>query len=132
MGFEASFEDWWADVQAFAEQNRLPTHYVEEEFILDGEFVPVHLSFEQDYSEEEIETMWKELQAEQEVISDEEMADMKKAAEAYAREVDERPEHLKSIEDVVLDSIMDEIAMEDLYQQIRDAEDDKQWDDPLM
>ncbi len=125
MGFEASFEDWWADVNAFAEQNRLPTHYVEEEFIIDGEFLPVHLKFEQDYSEEEIEKMWSELQAEQELISDEEMAEMKNEAAAYAQE-------LKSVEDVVLDSIMDEMAMEDLYDQIRDAQDDKEWDDPLM
>ena len=42
------FERFWADVEAFAEQNRLPTHYVEEEFIIDGELIPVHLKWDED------------------------------------------------------------------------------------
>ena len=42
------FEDWWADVKAFAEQNRISTSYVEDEFILDGEFIPVHLQWYED------------------------------------------------------------------------------------
>ena len=37
-----SFEAWWEDtVMAFALENGLPIHYVEEEFIIDGELVPV-------------------------------------------------------------------------------------------
>lgn len=47
-----SFEHWWSEVEAFAEQNRLPTHYVEEEFIIDGELFPVHLEWQEDVSPE--------------------------------------------------------------------------------
>ena len=43
-----TFEEFWEDVKAFAEQNRLATSYVEAEFIVDGEFIPVHLQFDDD------------------------------------------------------------------------------------
>ena len=42
------FEEFWKEVEAYACQYLLPTHYVEEEFILDGEFIPVHLDYEHD------------------------------------------------------------------------------------
>ena len=44
------FESWWEDIQAFAEQNRITTQYVEDEFILDGEFFAVHLEWQEDES----------------------------------------------------------------------------------
>ena len=43
-----TFEDFWVEVEAFAEQNRLATSYVESEFILDGELFPVHLKWHED------------------------------------------------------------------------------------
>ena len=47
-----SFEDFWDEVKAFAEQNRLSTEYVEDEFILDGELLPVHLQWQDELNEE--------------------------------------------------------------------------------
>ena len=38
-----TFEEWWANVEAFADQYGMSYTHVEEEFIIDGEFVPVHL-----------------------------------------------------------------------------------------
>ena len=43
-----NFEDFWAEVEAFANQYRLPLHYVEEEFVIDGELIAVHLTFDED------------------------------------------------------------------------------------
>jgi len=43
-----TFEDFWEDICAFAEQNRISTDYVEQEFILDGRFIPVHLEWDID------------------------------------------------------------------------------------
>ena len=43
-----TFEDFWVEVEAFAEQNRITTSYVEEEFIIDGAFIPVHLKWQED------------------------------------------------------------------------------------
>ena len=43
-----TFEDFWSEVEAFAEQNRLTTSYVEDEFILDGELIPIHLKWHED------------------------------------------------------------------------------------
>ena len=35
-----SFEAWWEDtVMTFAHEHNLPLHYVEEEFIIDGELI---------------------------------------------------------------------------------------------
>lgn len=45
---ESEFWEFWLEVQAFAEQYRLSTRYVEEEFVVDGELVPVHLTFPED------------------------------------------------------------------------------------
>ena len=39
----ANFDDFWADVEKYAEKYELPTGYVESEFIIDGEFKPVDL-----------------------------------------------------------------------------------------
>ncbi len=44
---ELDFWDFWSEVQAFAEQYQLSTRYVEEEFLIDGELVPVHLEFDE-------------------------------------------------------------------------------------
>jgi len=35
------FEEFWQEVEAFAKEHNLPTRYVEEEFILDGELITV-------------------------------------------------------------------------------------------
>ena len=43
------FEEWWQEIEAYAEQYRLSLCFVEEEFILDGEFIPIHLVFEDDH-----------------------------------------------------------------------------------
>ena len=45
---QSDFWQFWSEVQAFAEQYRLTTRYVEEEFLIDGELVPVHLDFDDD------------------------------------------------------------------------------------
>ena len=45
---QSDFWQFWEEVQAFAEQYRLTTRYVEEEFLIDGELVPVHLNFDDD------------------------------------------------------------------------------------
>ena len=47
---ELDYDFWlfWEEVRGFADQYRLSTRYVEEEFILDGELIPVHLTFEDD------------------------------------------------------------------------------------
>ena len=39
---------FWEEVKAFADQYRLSTRYVEEEFLIDGELIPVHLTFPDD------------------------------------------------------------------------------------
>ena len=44
---DADFWVFWAEVQAYADQYGISTRYVEEEFIIDGEFVPVHLNFDE-------------------------------------------------------------------------------------
>ena len=49
--YEAEFDEFWREVEAYAQEHRLTTRYVEEEFIVDGEFIPVHLSY--DLEEEE-------------------------------------------------------------------------------
>ena len=38
---ELTFEDFWKDVEDYAKQQGLPVHYVEEEFIIDGEFIVI-------------------------------------------------------------------------------------------
>ena len=43
-----NFDEFWAEVKAFADQYRLSYSYVEEEFVIDGELVPVHLTFPDD------------------------------------------------------------------------------------
>ena len=42
------FEVFWEEVKGFADQYRLSYAYVEEEFVIDGELVPVHLTFPDD------------------------------------------------------------------------------------
>lgn len=43
-----TFEDYWNDIQAFAENNHINTEYVEDEFILEGDFIPVNLKFDEE------------------------------------------------------------------------------------
>ena len=45
---ELALDFWlfWEEVKAFADQYRLSTRYVEEEFLIDGELIPVHLTFD--------------------------------------------------------------------------------------
>ena len=43
-----NFECFWEDVTAFAEQYRLPVSYVEEEFVIEGELIAVHLNYPED------------------------------------------------------------------------------------
>ena len=38
---ELTFEDFWKDVEDYAKQHDLPVHYVEEEFIINGEFIVI-------------------------------------------------------------------------------------------
>ena len=45
---ENDFLDYWEEIKAFAEQNRLSVSYVEDEFLIDGELFPVHLTFQED------------------------------------------------------------------------------------
>ena len=45
---ESDFWVFWEEIRAFADQYRLSTRYVEEEFLIDGELVPVHLTFPDD------------------------------------------------------------------------------------
>ena len=40
-GFELTFESFWEEVEEFAKTVGLSTTYVEEEFIIDGEFIAV-------------------------------------------------------------------------------------------
>ena len=42
------FEVFWEEVKGFADQYRLSYSYVEEEFVIDGELIPVHLTFPDD------------------------------------------------------------------------------------
>ena len=48
LSFEFTFEMFWEEVEAYAEQNRLSTSYVEEEFIIDGVLHVVQLDWCQD------------------------------------------------------------------------------------
>jgi len=45
---ESDFWEYWEEIRAFAEQNRLSVCYVEDEFLIDGELFPVHLTFQED------------------------------------------------------------------------------------
>ena len=40
-GFETTFESFWEEVEEYAKQMNLHSSYVEEEFVIDGEFIPV-------------------------------------------------------------------------------------------
>ncbi len=39
------FEDWWKEVEAYAEKTGLTTSYLEEEFIIEGELHKVNINF---------------------------------------------------------------------------------------
>ena len=45
---DSDFWVFWAELQAYADQYNLTTRYVEEEFLIDGELVPVHLNYDID------------------------------------------------------------------------------------
>ena len=42
----ANFDDFWADVEKYAQKVGVSTRYIEEEFIIDGEFIQVDLKNE--------------------------------------------------------------------------------------
>lgn len=39
------FEDWWKEVEAYAEKTGLTTSYLEEEFIIEGELIKVNINY---------------------------------------------------------------------------------------
>ena len=41
------FNEFWLEIEAYADEHRIPTRYVEEEFILEGEFLPIPLTYEE-------------------------------------------------------------------------------------
>ena len=43
-----NFDQWWEEVKAYADQYQMSYAYVEEEFVIDGELIPVHLNFDHD------------------------------------------------------------------------------------
>ena len=43
-----SFDEFWEEVKGFADQYNLSYTYVEEEFVIDGQLVPVHLHMDDD------------------------------------------------------------------------------------
>jgi hypothetical protein len=43
-----NFDEFWEECKAFADQYRLSYAYVEEEFVIDGTLVPIHLTFPDD------------------------------------------------------------------------------------
>ena len=45
---ESEFESFWAEVEAYATEHCLPTRYVEEEFLLDGAFEPISVTYQHD------------------------------------------------------------------------------------
>ena len=48
---ELDFLTFWSELQAYADQYNLTTRYVEEEFLIDGELIPVHLNFDDEDEE---------------------------------------------------------------------------------
>ena len=46
--YEAEFEDFWLEVEAYATEHCLPTRYVEEEFIVEGEFQAIPVQYMHD------------------------------------------------------------------------------------
>ena len=45
-----TFEEWWEEVKAYADEHRLSYTHCEEEFIIEGVFYPVGLLYEKDYA----------------------------------------------------------------------------------
>ena len=45
--FGDEFNEFWLEIEAYANEHRIPTRYVEEEFILEGEFLPIPLTYEE-------------------------------------------------------------------------------------
>ena len=42
------FDAFWEEVKAYADQYRLSYTYVEEEFVIDGQLIPIHLVMDDD------------------------------------------------------------------------------------
>ena len=40
-----TFEDFWEEVEEYAEKTGLDTSYLEQEFILDGELIKVNINY---------------------------------------------------------------------------------------
>ena len=55
--FEAEFDSFWNEVEAYATEHNVSTRYIEEEFLIDGEFQTVNVQYmhqldnEDDYPE---------------------------------------------------------------------------------
>ena len=55
--YEAEFDAFWLEVEAYATEHNVPTRYIEEEFLIDGEFQTVDVQYmhqldnEDDYPE---------------------------------------------------------------------------------
>ena len=43
--WDREWDDFWAEVEGYAEHHGLTTRHVEEEWILDGEFIPVEATY---------------------------------------------------------------------------------------
>ena len=43
------FDEFWEEVEAYADEHRLSYTFVEEEMIIDGIFYPIDLMYEKDY-----------------------------------------------------------------------------------
>ena len=44
--WDNKWSEFWREVEAYATEHSLTTRHVEEEFIIDGEFLPVPLEYE--------------------------------------------------------------------------------------
>ena len=43
-----NFDEFWEEGKAYADQYNMSYAYVEEEFVIDGDLIPVHLNFDDD------------------------------------------------------------------------------------
>ena len=51
--YEAEFESFMMELEAYATEHNITTRYVEEEFLIDGEFIPVKMVYHHDLSDGE-------------------------------------------------------------------------------
>ena len=48
QSLDHQWNDFWAEVEAYANEHRISTRYVEEEFLIDGEFQAVKVNYGED------------------------------------------------------------------------------------